>query len=85
VKERAANHEKVAGSSGNGSVLDLKLYLAMKDIEDLEIIVAVHSDAAARAKNEEAHVNREERIERPMVNALSVDLRFDNRIGSFPT
>jgi hypothetical protein len=85
VEESAAYQQEVAGSRGDRPTLDLKLHFAPEDIEDLEIIVAVHADAAARTKDEEAHVDWEERIERPPVNALFVDLRFDNRVGSFPT
>jgi len=66
------------------AVLNLACDLARMNIQQLEVGVVVHRNAAALREGEEAHVNRERMVERPHVLAFGANLRVDYRKGVFP-
>jgi hypothetical protein len=47
------------------------------EIEDLEIVMAIHPDIVAAVTSQEKHINWEGLVEGPQVNPFGVDLRFD--------
>jgi hypothetical protein len=77
VKESAPDYEHVPLANMEILPMNLKIQLALKNVQQLEIVVAIHAQIGAPVEHLKAHIDRQQRIERPGVNSLGIHQRLD--------
>ena len=78
VVKRAADNGQIALAERKQPVLDMTVGGARTKVQNLEVSVPVHSHTVPVILGQKQHVDRTRRVERPDVNSLRIDLRFNN-------
>jgi hypothetical protein len=78
MEQGTPHDEEISFLDGNVAFLNLKHDLSGMAVEQLKIIMTIHSDGAP-FNSQEADINREFHVKRPNVNPLRIDLSLDLR------